>query len=336
MEKERNVEELYREALTNFIKEQSEQHLYKGLQLSRKTMEYNISPEEIINWHKDTLIQLFPEIRPEIIYSFDFLIEMMMWYGISYSETQSLRHIQQELQTEMEVAANLQRTLLETKIPEINQLEIGTISVPAKRMNGDYHHFMLDEKGRVGVAIADVIGKGIPAALCMAMIKYAMDSIPNQGHMPSNVLQSLNNVVEQNVEESMFITMLYGLYDPELHTFSYSSAGHEPAMYYSVKNDQFEELQAKGLLLGINKNTTYRQYDKHIEIGDFIILMSDGVTECRTEKGFIERDYVMEIIKENLHLRPKEIVLNVFKHLEKLQDFQLRDDFTLILIKRIE
>lgn len=206
---------------------------------------------------------------------------MMMGYSITYRETQSLRHIQQELQTEIEIAANVQNTLLETKIPEIKQLEIGTISIPAKHMNGDYYHFMQDDKGCIGVAIADVIGKGIPAALCMAMIKYAMDSITNENHLPKSVLQALNNVVEQNVEAGMFITMYYGLYDPAINVFSYSSAGHEPGMFYSVKNDRFEELFAKGLMLGVNKNSSYRQYEQHVEIGDMIILMSDGVTECR-------------------------------------------------------
>ena len=80
---------------------------------------------------------------------------------------------------------------LETTIPDVNGLEIGAISVPARQMSGDYYHFVQDEKKHIGVAIADVIGKGIPAALCMSMIKYAMDSLPEHRHNPSSVLGKL-------------------------------------------------------------------------------------------------------------------------------------------------
>lgn len=336
MDIEDSIEMLYRKVLTEYLNEQTEQQLYKGQKLSRKTIEHNISPEEIISWHKSVLLDKYPETRSEILNSLDFLLEIMMGYGIAYRETQSLRHLQQELKTEMEIAANVQSTLLETKIPELKELEIGSISIPAKHMNGDYYHFVQDEKGCIGVGVADVIGKGIPAALCMSMIKYAMDSIPEQRHMPNSVLQALNRVVEQNVDQSMFITMFYGLYNPETCMFSYSSAGHEPGMHYNAEKDQFDDLYAKGLLLGVNKNTSYKQFEKSIQIGDMIILMSDGVTECRTEEGFIERDYLINEIKKHIHLHPREIVLNVYKHLEKLQHFQLRDDFTLIILKRVE
>ncbi|WP_050613779.1 PP2C family protein-serine/threonine phosphatase [Bacillus testis] len=330
-----NIEELYRETLAAYVKEQSEEVLYKGQQLSRKTIEQDVAPEEIISWHKSVLLDLFPETRSEILDSLDFLLEVMMGYGLAYRENQSLRHFQQELKSEMDIAANVQNTLLETKIPEVPQLEIGAVSVPAKRMNGDYYHFIQDEENCIGVGIADVIGKGIPAALCMSMIKYAMDSIPDQRHEPGNVLKSLNRVVEQNVDPSMFITMFYGLYNPATAIFSYASAGHEIPMYYSAASGQFEDLYAKGLLLGINKETNYQQYERHVQIGDMIILMSDGVTECRTDEGFIEREYLVNEINKNIHLHPKEIVMNVYKHLEKLQHFQLRDDFTMIILKRV-
>ncbi|MGN1401908.1 MAG: PP2C family protein-serine/threonine phosphatase [Bacillus sp. (in: firmicutes)] len=335
MKTEEHIESLYRETLTEYVKEQSEKQLYKGQKLSREMIERNISPEEIVSWHKSVLLDLFPETRSEILNSLDFLLETMMGYGITYQETQSLRNLQQEMKTEMEIAANVQSTLLETKIPDVDYLEIGTISIPARHMNGDYYHFVQDENGRIGVGIADVIGKGIPAALCMSMIKYAMDSIPEQSHQPSNVLQALNRVVEQNVDPSMFITMFYGVYNPETHIFSYSSAGHEPGMFYRAKEDRFEDIFAKGLLLGVNKNTTYKQFEKPLELGDMVILMSDGVTECRTEEGFIERDFLIDEIKKHITLHPRDIVLKVYRQLEKLQHFQLRDDFTLIIIKRV-
>lgn len=334
MEFKDNLEGKYREALSSFLKDQTEQALYQGQKISRKSMENRVSPEEIISMHKSILMEVCPGEPQKILDSFDFLMEVMMGYGIAYREHQSLRHQQQELKSEIELAANVQHTLLETKIPDVKVMDIGAISVPARQMSGDYYHFVQDENQNIGVAIADVIGKGIPAALCMSMIKYAMDSLPENRHAPSSVLESLNRVVEQNVDPSMFITMFYGLYNPDSHVFSYAAAGHEPGFYYEASTDTMSDLDAKGLLLGVEKKTRYRQYEKQVEPGDMIILLSDGVTECRTSEGFIERETLMQFIRNNLHLGAQEIVKNIFKQLEKMQHFELRDDFTLIILKR--
>jgi sigma-B regulation protein RsbU (phosphoserine phosphatase) len=269
-----------------------------------------------------------------VIKSFDILLEVMIGYGFAYREHQSLRHVQQEIRSEMEIAANVQQTLLSTEIPSIKELDIGAISVPAKMMNGDYYHFVEDEGHTISIAIADVIGKGIPAALCMSMIKYAMDSLPETRKLPSNVLENLNRVVEQNVDPSMFITMFYGMYDIQSHIFHFASAGHEPGLFYHAETGEFNELVAKGLLLGVDKKTKYEQVKKQISPGDMIVLMSDGVTECRTEEGFIEKEILIGYIKKHMHLKAQDMVENVYKELEKIQDFQLRDDFTLIVFKR--
>jgi phosphoserine phosphatase RsbU/P len=162
-----------------------------------------------------------------------------------------------------------------------------------------------------------------------------MESLPEHRQDPSSVLESLNRVVEQNVDISMFITMFYGMYNLDNHAFTYASAGHEPGFYYRSSTNQFEDLDAKGLLLGVDKKARYQAYERKVDIGDMIILFSDGVTECRTEEGFIERKDIIQLIRNYQHLSSQEIVNNVYKELEKLQHFELRDDFTLIIVKRI-
>ncbi|WP_430483333.1 PP2C family protein-serine/threonine phosphatase [Rossellomorea marisflavi] len=324
----------YKEILENYLNEQDEKALYLGQKFSRKSIEHNVSPEEIISLHKSVILEMEPDLPHHVLHSFDILLEVMIGYGFAYREHQSLRTKQQELNNEIDVAANMQQTLLGTRIPQVDGLEVGAVSVPAKKMNGDYYHFVEDENENVSVAIADVIGKGVPAALCMSMIKYAMDSLPEYRNKPSLVLESLNRVVEQNVDASMFITMFYGVYDSKSHQFSYSSAGHEPGFYYNADTGEFEDLDAKGLLLGVDKKAKYREYERTVEEGDMIILLSDGVTECRSEEGFIEREDLVELIRKYNHLPPQEIVNSVYKELERLQHFELRDDFTLIIIKR--
>ncbi|OMP66803.1 PP2C family protein-serine/threonine phosphatase [Domibacillus epiphyticus] len=324
----------YKEILKTYINDQTEQALYMSQKFSRKSIEYKISPEEMISLHKTSIMELAPDLPESLLLSLDILLEVMMSYGLAYREHQSLRTIQRELINEIEVAANMQQTLLGTQIPHISSVDIGAISVPAKQMSGDYYHFVSHENGAVSVAIADIIGKGIPAALCMSMIKYSMDSMPENSHTPGDVLERLNRVVEQNVDPTMFITMFSGLYNPGNHTFYYSSAGHEPGFYYNGETGAFEELKAKGLLLGVDKKAKYREYERKVEVGDAILLMSDGVTECRTKDGFIEIDTLVGYIEKYIHLGAQDIADKVYKELEFLQDFQLRDDFTLIIIKR--
>lgn len=323
----------YKKILQHFIQNRTEEALYEGQKFSRHVIEHQIPPEEIISMHKKVLQDLFSDLSPSILHSLDFLLEVMIGYGLAYQEHQFLRNKQQELKTEIEIAANVQQTLLKTDIPSIECLDIGVKSVPANIMTGDYYRFVEDDE-TVSIAIADVIGKGIPAALCMSMIKYAMDSLPESRKNPSQVLENLNSVVEQNVDASMFITMLFGIYHTKKHQFTYASAGHEPGFYYCAKEDQFYDLKTKGLVLGIDRNIQYRQYVKELEINDMIVLLSDGVTETRSDDGFIERENVTNSIRKYIHLSAQEIVESVYAEFERLQDFQLRDDFTLIVLRR--
>ncbi|MDR0140225.1 PP2C family protein-serine/threonine phosphatase [Metabacillus idriensis] len=327
------IESKYQEILSHYMQELTETALYQGQKFSRKAIEEQVPPEEIISLHRKVLQELFPDVDQDVLHSLDFLLEVMMGYGLAYQEHQSLRDKQQEIKSEIQVALNVQQMLLETSVPTVPNLDIGAISVPAKHMNGDYYHFVYDEES-VSIAIADVIGKGIPAALCMSMIKYAMDSLPESRRSPSRVLENLNRVVEHNVDPSMFITMFYGMYDTDTHEFVYGSAGHEPGFYYSAKEDCFHDMNTKGLVLGIDQSIKYKQYSRIVEKGDMIVLLSDGVTESKTNEEFIERDFITNLIKKYSDLNAQGIVDNIYKDFLQMQDFELRDDFTLIILKR--
>lgn len=328
------IETKYQEILSHYMQELTETALYQGQKFSRKAIEEQVPPEEIISLHRKVLQDLFPDIQQDVLHSLDFLLEVMMGYGLAYQEHQSLRDQQQEIKSEIQVALNVQQMLLETSVPTVPCLDIGAISIPAKHMNGDYYHFVYDEES-VSIAIADVIGKGIPAALCMSMIKYAMDSLPESRKSPSRVLENLNRVVEHNVDPSMFITMFYGIYDTETHQFTYGSAGHEPGFYYSAAEDRFHDMNTKGLVLGIDQSIKYKQYSRTVELGDMIVLLSDGVTESKTNEEFIERHVITDLITKYSDLNAQAIVDNIYKDFLQMQDLELRDDFTLIILKRM-
>lgn len=324
----------YKCLLKQYIDSLDETVLYRAEQVSKEFIKNNISPDEIVNIHNQALAELYPDLNEGIHHSMNFLLETMISYGLAHQEFRALREEQSKLKLEISIAANVQKTLLATSIPRIEGLDIGAISSPANQMNGDYYHFVEEESGSVGIAIADVIGKGIPAALCMSMIKYSMESYAHETMQPNMILKILNRVVERNVDLGMFVTMFYGQYIPSTSIFKYASAGHEPGFYYQAKTKQFSDIHTDGLVLGVIPETVYEQYEIQVQTGDMIILLTDGVTECRYGDRFIERNEVLEVIKQFMHLPAQQIVNGVYKYFERIQDFQMRDDFTLIVIKK--
>src|SRR5699024_9559751 len=102
-----------------------------------------------------------------------------------------------------------------------------------------------------------------------------------------------------------------------------------------AKTNTFEEIKSKGLVLGVLKNTHYSQYELTLEKDDMLILLTDGVTECRRDDRFIKREEVMEIIQTYNHLPAQKHVNSVYNHFNQLDDFELKDDFTLIMIKKV-
>ncbi|ALX49139.1 PP2C family protein-serine/threonine phosphatase [Lentibacillus amyloliquefaciens] len=324
----------YRNLLKHYIEVQDEQSLYGAEQISKMFIKNNIPPEEIINLHIQALEELHPDMPGDFRYSMNFLLEIMINYGVAHQENHSLREEQSELKSEIAIAAGMQETLLATTKPDVDCLDIGVVSVSANQMSGDYYHFLKGSDDSIGIAVADVIGKGIPAALCMSMIKYSMDSLPEATMSPKTILENLNRVVERNVDASMFITMFYTQFIPSESKIHYASAGHEPGFYYNAETKKFEEIKAKGLVLGVSPETDYRQYERSLHDGDMVILLTDGVTECRQGDRFIETEEVLEVLDQYSDLPAQEMVDKVYKHFERMQNFQFRDDFTLIALKK--
>lgn len=324
----------YKELLKHYIETQDEQSLYQAEQISKAFLKKNVPPEEIINLHNKALEDLYPNLSSDLRHSMNFLLETMVFYGLAHQEYQTLRDKQLQLQSEIAIAANMQKTFLAKTKPDIEGLDIGVVSVAAGQLNGDYYHFNKGENGSLDIALADVVGKGIPAALCMSMIKYAMDIFLEESMCPNTILEALNRVVEKNVASNMFITMFYGRYFPLKGLLQYSSAGHEPGYHFSATKNKFYEINAKGLVLGVLPDAKYKQYEMVMKKGDMIVLLTDGVTECRSGDHFIEIDEVLDVIMQYAELSAQALVNEVYKYFEQLQNFQLRDDFSLIILRK--
>ncbi|OIJ15099.1 phosphoserine phosphatase [Anaerobacillus alkalilacustris] len=332
--KSENLRADYKTIIEKYLKTGSQCSFHEARKFSVDITKRNVSPEDMVSLHVSVIKELLPNLPKEVVDTNDLLLEVMVSYGLAYQEHQSLRDRQKHLDSELAVAAKMQQELFPKVVPKTPKLDIGIKSVAASAVSGDYYHFIHDEQEHLGVAVADIIGKGVPAALCMSMIKYALDSLPELRLQPNALLENLNRVVEQNIGSNMFITMVFGSYDLNEHVFRYSGAGHEPGFYYCYSTGEFYDLTTKGLVLGLSKKAKFIEYEREVMENDLIILLSDGVTECRTDEGFLERVEIPRIIKKYIHLSAQEIVDSVYSELEKIQNYSLKDDFTLMIIRR--
>ncbi|KPC97357.1 Phosphoserine phosphatase RsbU [Geobacillus sp. BCO2] len=151
-------------------------------------------------------------------------------------------------------------------------------------MSGDFYHFAVHQTS-VSAGIADVSGKGIPAAMLMTLMKFILDRTVHYGTQPHVYLDLLNRFVYDYTEPSMFVTMFVGNYNEKTHTFSYACAGHEPALWYRAKTKQCVPLHAKGCALGLFPQFSFETKSVVLEPGDFVLLYTDGVTEKRGEEA---------------------------------------------------
>lgn len=333
MRRLKDLEIQYKKILSNYISNQHEHNLYNGQNFIRQLMKKDVMPEDVINLHKNAVEQIFG--MPESIsHSYNFLIEIMVNFGLKVKDHQSLILKQEETRVEMEIASKIQGLLLETTIPNPSQLDIGKISIPKRKMNGDYVHFQHDRENYISVAVTDVVGKGVPAALCMSMVKYGLDTLGYANNNPSYVLEVLNKIIEKSVDDSMFVSLFYGRYDLNNDVFTYGSAGHEPALYYQSEKDAFHDLEPKGLLLGIMPGMKYSQEEIHLLPNDFIMIMTDGVTDFRKMENPNARSYIKQLALSCRHLSAQQMCEVIYQDLKKLQNFILDDDFTLVIIKK--
>ncbi|PNZ98560.1 serine/threonine protein phosphatase [Staphylococcus carnosus] len=300
----------------------------------QEILEKHIHAENVLDIHKACASELDLS-REQILMSLEILKTIAQTYGYSYKDYQELVDKLYYHDKEMDLASRLQQTMLQTEIPQFDSIQIGVISVAAQKVSGDYFNLIDHKDGTMSFAVADVIGKGIPAALAMSMIKFGMDSY-GHSQLPSDGLKRLNRVVEKNVNQDMFVTMFYGLYEEMNHLLYCSSAGHEPGYVFRAEQDEFEEIDVRGRVLGVKQLERYKQQEIPIYLNDLIIIFTDGVTEIRDENGkFIDIDYLLDFIHKYKDLHPQDIVQLLYEELLGIQKSGKRDDLTILIIKRV-
>jgi serine phosphatase RsbU (regulator of sigma subunit) len=244
------------------------------------------------------------------------------------------------LESELDTARTIQEKLLPHEMPRFHGFEIAGTSIPSKQVGGDYFDFLDLGEGQLGIAIADVSGKGIPAALLMANLQASLHAQTFETEKVADVTARINNLLVKSTDSNMFVTFFYGLLDRNRSTFTSTNAGHNHPLL--LRSDLTMEFLAKGgLVLGFLPDQKYDQQTTTLQPGDVLVLYTDGITEARTpdkeeagEKLFGE-DRLVRVIEENAGHSAREIqaaILNAVS--EHTKNTPQGDDITLVVIKR--
>ena len=183
------------------------------------------------------------------------------------------------LQNELSIASQLQQSILPAIPPVTDGCEVSANMEPARNVGGDfYDYFKLDNE--VGLVVADVSDKGIPASMFMMSSRTALKGAAIGVREPQMVLTEVNNQLQQDNPTFMFVTLIYALFNPETGLLTYSIAGHDPPMLVRADGSVTELPLTKGIALGIAADVVYTQESVTLEPGDTVVLFTDGVTEA--------------------------------------------------------
>ena len=208
-----------------------------------------------------------------------------LYNAIVYSEANEKKRLDHDLQ----IAREIQRILLPSEAPAIDGFEISGINIPASQVSGDYFDYITVDPDRLGVAIADVSGKGVPASLIMAICRSVLRSQAPGNPSPSEVLKKVNRQLYPDIKEDMFISLAYLILDHVRATVTLSRAGHDAPLLYRSATGELTPIKPPGLVLGIDSGSVFDRIANDLAVplerDDCLILYTDGITEALNGNG---------------------------------------------------
>ena len=248
----------------------------------------------------------------------------------------------ERLERELETARQIQEKLLPHDMPQLPGFEIAGTSLPSQQVGGDYFDFLDMGTGQLGIAIADVSGKGIPAALLMANLQASLHAQVIKKGSVADVASRMNSLLVKSTDTHMFATFFYGILDQIKSTFTSTNAGHNPPLLFRA-DGKIKRLEAGGLVLGFLPDQHYSQQTVKIKQGEVVVLFTDGITEAagpssgKISENLFGEERLIEVIRASLTKSAVEIQAAILQAIsDHTADTPQFDDITLVLIKRKE
>jgi sigma-B regulation protein RsbU (phosphoserine phosphatase) len=244
----------------------------------------------------------------------------------------------ERINTELNVAKKIQADMLPNKFPafpERKEFDVYATNTPAKEVGGDFYDFFLIDENHLAIVIADVSGKGVPAALFMVIAKTLIKNHAQLGKSPAEVFTTVNNQLYEGNDESMFVTAWMGILEIDTGRFTYVNAGHNPPLLKHTGKD-YDWLKSKpGFVLAGMENIKYHQNEITLKLGDRVYLYTDGVTEAiNSENKLFGDSRLLKIINNKKNPNLTELLSYVNEKIDNfVKDKEQFDDITMLIME---
>jgi phosphoserine phosphatase RsbU/P len=240
------------------------------------------------------------------------------------------------LEGQLEVARQVQLELLPAKDPELPGFDISAYNFPTEEVSGDYYDWVRIYEDQIGIVIADVAGKGVPAALLMAFLRASLRAATHIGYAPNISMAKVNYLLWESIERNQFVTAFYGILDATNRTLVFANAGHNPPLLLDA-DGQAEFIEHGGLPLGMFRDTRYYEYYLTLEPGQVLVLYTDGVTEAlNPQEEEFDRKRLLTSVKAAREMSARGLIDAVEQDIMKWTDGRgSHDDVTFFIIKAL-
>ena len=251
-------------------------------------------------------------------------------------EAQAALVEKERLEREMELAREIQQRLLPKTFPQLAGFDCAAASRPARHVGGDFYDIIPLGTDRVGLVMADVSGKGMPAALFMALTRSLMRAEALRSGSPKEALLQVNRLLLEISRTELFVTVLYGVLDVAARTFCYARAGHERALYHSPRKDECRFLEGEGMFLGMVEQVHLEELCLDLHPEDKLILFSDGITDANSTDGeLFGRQRLAAAVAESAESTAQAVSDRVFQRVAAFQAGSEQFDDMALLVARL-
>src|SRR5688500_531528 len=241
------------------------------------------------------------------------------------------------LEGQLETARQVQLELLPPHDPELPGYDISAYNFPTEEVSGDYYDWVKIFDDQIGIVIADVSGKGVPAAILMAFLRASLRAATHIGYATHISMAKVNYLLWESIERNQFVTAFYGVLDVSNRTLSYSNAGHNPPLLIKA-GGEIRFLDQGEQPLGMFRDTRYHENHVVLDPGDVFVLYTDGATEAESPQGEeFGRERLVVAVKESLDKPAREMVASIqMSVLEWTASAGANDDVTFFVIKALK
>jgi len=241
----------------------------------------------------------------------------------------------ERLLKELEIAKGIQQSFLPEDVPEIEGIELAASNISAWEVGGDFYDFIPIAKEKWGLVIADVSGKGIPAALFMALSRTLIRASTIGNPTVANAIEKANELIFADSKSSMFVTLFYAIVDSQKMKLKYINAGHNPPLLFRASTGDVHLLKAEGIVLGVLEDIRLEEAEIELTRGDVVVLFTDGITDANNEKKEeFGEERLIKVIRENSTLSAQDLMVKIQGEVMAFAGEQPQfDDITLMILK---